>query len=112
MPAHRPRTAMLAATLALLAALALCLLVLPDTAGAALQKLAGYESSGDNRFGKLYGYLANLRDAIIPLAIPVGAIGLVVGGLMYLFGNPQAGRALTGVAVGLALILLAPSIVA
>jgi hypothetical protein len=31
---------------------------------------------------------------------------------MYLFGNPQAGRALTGVAVGLALILLAPSIVA
>src|SRR5919108_3395758 len=101
MPAHRPRTAMLAATIALAAALALCLLVLPDTADAALQKLAGYEFSGDNRFGKLYGYLANLRDAIIPLAIPVGAIGLVVGGLMYLFGNPQAGRALTGVAVGL-----------
>jgi TrbC/VIRB2 pilin len=113
MPAIRhPRAVILAATIAATAALALCLLAVPETADAALQKLAGYEASGDNRFGKLYGYLANLRDAIIPLAIPLGAIGLVVGGVMYVFGNPQAGRALSGVAVGLALILLAPSIVA
>ena len=100
------------AAAALAFVLALCLLVVPDAAHAALQKIAGYEPSGDNRFGKLYDYLASLRDAIIPLAIPVGAIGLVVGGVMYLFGNPHAARALTGVAVGLALILLAPSIVA
>jgi hypothetical protein len=31
---------------------------------------------------------------------------------MYLFGNPHARRALSGVAIGLALILVAPSIVA
>jgi F0F1-type ATP synthase membrane subunit a len=112
MPTARHRTAILAATLALTLTLALCLLVLPDTAAAALQKLAGYETGGDNRFGKLYGYLSNLRDAIIPLTIPVGSIGLVVGGGMYLFGNPHAGRVLFGVVVGLGLILLAPSIVA
>ena len=106
------RRVVIAAALLLALAIALCLLSPPDMAHAALQKIAGYQPSGDNRFGKLYDYLASLRDAIIPLSIPVGAIGLVVGGAMYLFGNPHAGRALTGVAVGLALILLAPSIVA
>jgi hypothetical protein len=34
-----------------------------------------------------------LRGAFVPLAIPIGAIGLVVGGLMYVFGNrTPAGR--------------------
>lgn len=108
---HRFAPSLLAA-LALGVALALCLLALPDAAEAALQKIAGYEAAGDNRFGKLYGYLANLRDAIVPLALPIGAIGLVVGGGMYVFGNPHAGRILAGVVVGLGLILLAPSIVA
>jgi hypothetical protein len=50
--------------------------------------IAGYEGGGDDRFGALHAYLANLRDAIIPLAIPIGAIGLVVGGGMYVVGNP------------------------
>jgi F0F1-type ATP synthase membrane subunit a len=113
MPALRSHpAAVIAATLGLTLALALCLLALPDAADAALQKLAGYQRGGSNRFGQLYDYLSNLRDAIVPLAIPVGAIGMVVGGGMYLFGNPHAGRILFGVVVGLGLILLAPSIVA
>ena len=92
-------------------ALLLALLVSAD-AHAALQKLAGYEKSSDNRFGSLYSYLANLRDALLPLAIPVSTIGLVVVGGMYMFGSPAAGRILFGVAIGVGMVLLAPSIIA
>ena len=74
--------------------------------------IAGYEKAGDNRFGSLYSYLANLRDAILPLAIPVSTIGLVVVGGMYMFGSPSAGRILFGVAIGVGMVLLAPSIIA
>jgi len=97
------------ATVAL--ALLLALAVSAD-ADAALQKLAGYEKSSDNRFGSLYSYLANLRDALLPLAIPVSTIGLVVVGGMYMFGSPAAGRILFGIAIGVGMTLLAPSIIA
>lgn len=97
--------------LAALLTVALTLLLSAD-AQAALQKLAGYEKANDNRFGSLYSYLANLRDAILPLAIPVSTIGLVVVGGMYMFGSPSAGRILFGVAIGVGMVLLAPSIVA
>jgi hypothetical protein len=99
------------ALLAVAAAAAL-MLAAPDPATAALQKIAGYQKSGDNRFGSVYEYFSNLRDAILPLSIPIGAIGMVVGGGMYVFGNPQAGRLLFGVVVGMGLIMMAPSIVA
>jgi hypothetical protein len=113
MPSSRhQRTATVAMAVAVSLALVLCLLAPPDAAEAALQRLAGYERGGDNRFGALYGYLSNLRDAIVPLAIPIAAIGLVVGGAMYVFGNPHAARILFGVVAGLGLILLSPSIVA
>ena len=98
-------------TAALALALGLVLLLSAD-AHAALQKLAGYEKASDNRFNSLYTYLANLRDALLPLAIPVSTIGLVVVGGMYMFGSPQAGRILFGVAIGVGMVLLAPSIVA
>jgi type IV secretory pathway VirB2 component (pilin) len=107
---HR-RALVISLVLGLLLAAALTLLLSVD-ADAALQKLAGYEKASDNRFGSLYSYLANLRDAILPLAIPVSTIGLVVVGGMYMFGSPQAGRILFGVAIGVGMVLLAPSIVA
>jgi type IV secretory pathway VirB2 component (pilin) len=109
---HRSRQTLAAALLtAAVLALGLALLESAD-AQAALQQLAGYEKADDNRFGSLYSYLANLRDAILPLAIPVGTIGLVVVGGMYMFGSPQAGRILFGVAIGIGMVLLAPSIIA
>ena len=45
-------------------------------------------------------------------AIGVGPDRVLVGGGLYLFGNPHAGRILFGVIVGLGLILPAPSTVA
>ncbi len=107
---HHRRAIVLTVAVAALA-VALSLLMSAD-AHAALQKLAGYEQSGDNRFRSLYSYLANLRDAILPLAIPVSTIGLVIVGGMYMFGSPSAGRTLSGVALGVGMVLLAPSIVA
>jgi type IV secretory pathway VirB2 component (pilin) len=110
--AHNSRRTLTAASLLAVAlGLAFALLLSAD-AHAALQQLAGYEKSNDNRFASLYSYLANLRDAILPLSIPVGTIGLVVVGGMYMFGSPSAGRILFGVAIGIGMVLLAPSIIA
>ena len=43
----------------------------------ALQKMAGYKGK-QSFFGEIQGYLENLRDSLIPLAIPLGAIGLAL----------------------------------
>ena len=104
-----PLSLALAVALTVITALALAA---PPDAHAALQKLAGYKTASDNRFGSLYAYLANLRDALLPLAIPVSTIGLVVVGGMYMFGSPAAGRILFGIAIGVGMTLLAPSIIA
>jgi type IV secretory pathway VirB2 component (pilin) len=108
---HTRQTTATAVFAAVSLALALALLLSAD-AHAALQQLAGYQKADDNRFASLYSYLANLRDAILPLAIPVGTIGLVVVGGMYMFGSPSAGRTMFGVAIGIGMVLLAPSIIA
>lgn len=87
--------------------------LLVEDASAALQKLAGYQkTAAGNRFSELYDYFGNLRDAIVPLAIPIGTLGLVMGGTMYMFGNPSAARLLFGVIVGVGLVLLSPVLVA
>ena len=78
---------------------------------AALQKMAGY-TTGATFFGDAKGYLDNLRDSLIPLAIPMGAIGLTGGGVAYMVGNVMAQKILGGVVIGLALALMGPSLVA
>jgi hypothetical protein len=78
---------------------------------AALQKMAGYKA-GKSSFGDAVEYLNNLRDSLIPLAIPLGAIGLTGGGVAYMVGNVMAQKILGGVVIGLALALLGPSLVA
>jgi hypothetical protein len=44
--------------------------------------VAGY-ASGKTFFKDAQEYLDNLRDSLIPLAIPLGAIGLTGGGVAY-----------------------------
>jgi hypothetical protein len=95
----------------LVAFAALALLFAGGLELAALQKMAGYDDGGET-FAKIKTYLDNLRDGLIPLAIPVGAIGLTGGGVAYMVGNAMAQRILGGVVIGLALALTAPSIVA
>lgn len=93
---------------------ALCALAMVVGEGGALdalQKMAG-GSGSSTQFGQIRGYLDRLRDSLIPLAIPLGAIGLTGGGVAYMVGNAMAQRILGGVVIGLALVLLSPSIVA
>ena len=93
------------------AALAAFVLLAYDPQLDALQKMAGYATKG-SLFKDAQEYLANLRDSLIPLAIPLGAIGLVGGGVAYMVGNVMAQKILGGVVIGLALALMGPSIVA
>ncbi len=95
---------------ALAAATALGLL-LADPQLDALQKMAGYAKKG-SLFKDAQEYLDNLRDSLIPLAIPLAAIGLTGGGVAYMVGNVMAQKILGGVVIGIALALLGPSIVA
>jgi len=97
---------------ALLPAMLLALLATQGLELAALQKMAGYDAGSTATFAKIQDYLENLRDGLIPLAIPLGAIGLTGGGVAYMLGNAMAQRILGGVVVGLAVALTGPSIVA
>ena len=104
----RPAPAPLVGALAVL----LALVALADADGlAALQRMAGY-TSGESMFGQIKSYLDNLRDSLIPLAIPLAAIGLTGGGVAYMVGNVMAQKILGGVVIGAALRLMAPPIVA
>ena len=102
------RLSRLAATAAAFVAL---ILLLGDPQMDALQKMAGYAKKG-SLFREAQEYLDNLRDSLIPLAIPMGAIGLVGGGVAYMVGNVMAQKILGGVVIGLALALMGPAIVA
>lgn len=73
--------------------------------------MAGY-STETSDFKDILKYLNSLRDGLIPLAIPMGAIGLTAGGVAYMVGNIMAQKILGGVVIGLALTLMAPSLVA
>ena len=93
------------------AAIVATTLLLGDPQMDALQKMAGYANKG-TAFSDAKEYLDNLRDSLIPLAIPLAAIGLTGGGVAYMVGNVMAQKILGGVVVGTALALLGPSIVA
>ncbi len=98
----------------LLSALAVVLaiaLLAGDSQLDALQKMAGYTGK-QSAFKDIQGYLEGLRDSLIPLAIPLGAIGLAGGGAAYMVGNQMAQRILGGLVIGIALALMGPAIVA
>ena len=106
---YRRHTVALAG-LALAAGLA-AMLFDPSYSHAALQKMAGYERSDATTFASIISYISNLRDGLIPVAIPTGTIGLIAGGFMYFFGNQMASKVIFGVLGGLGLVLCAPGIV-
>ena len=78
----------------------------------ALRKMASYKGDETSTFTEAQTYLNGLRDALIPLALPLGAIGLTGGGVAYMMGNVMAQKILGGVVIGLALTLMAPTLVA
>ncbi len=98
------------AALALVAACAAMLLD-PTSSHAALQKMAGYQQGDTTTFGDVITYMTNLRNGLIPIAVPLGGVGLVAGGAMFLVGNQMATKVIFGVLGGIGIALSAPGIV-
>jgi hypothetical protein len=78
----------------------------------ALARMTGNNTNGGGEFGQLKTYLDNLQKSLLPLAIPLGTIGLAGGGIAYILGHHMAQKILGGVVAGTALVLLSPQLMA
>lgn len=96
----------LAAITAVLAALLLTHGIGPDALSAMTEKTVN-----GRHFLEIRRFIVNLRNALIPLAVPLGALAMVAVGGMLLFGSPAAQRVLVTVVVGLVCIIFAPEII-
>ena len=103
-----PTILLLLSTLALVLATAA---IVPDLADAALRSAAG-GSKGAGGFAQLTRYLDKLSSYLIPVGASVAVIGLIGGGVMFMFGNPQATRTLGYVALGLVIVLASKGLAA
>lgn len=105
------RTQLAALALLAFAAVLAAMLADPTYSHAALQKMAGYDQGETTTFGAVITYMNNLRNGLIPIAIPLGGIGLIAGGAMFLVGNQMATKVIFGVLGGIGIALSAPGIV-
>ncbi|RKQ90496.1 hypothetical protein C8N24_0301 [Solirubrobacter pauli] len=99
------------AALLTFAAVFAAMLLDPTYSHAALQKMAGYQQGNTTTFGDVIEYITNLRNGLIPIAIPVAGIGFFAGATMFLVGNQMATKVIFGVLGGVGLALSAPGIV-
>jgi len=106
---HRPAAITAVIVLAVIAT-AIVLTAAPD-AHAALTGFSG-SHQGKGGFAGVYDFFDRLGKGLIPLAVPLGVIGTVGAGVMFLVGSQRAGGIIAGVVGGLALILFGPSIIA
>ncbi len=108
----RPSYAALAIAFALIAVLTtVILLAATADAHAALTGFSG-SRQGKGGFANVYDFFDRLGKGLIPLAVPLGVIGTIGAGVLFLAGNQRAGGVIAGVVGGLALILFGPAIVA
>ena len=106
---HSRTTALVLIVVAVLAAVVL--LVAAADAHAALTGFSG-GGKGKGGFANVYDFFDRLGKGLIPLAVPLGVIGTIGAGALFLAGNQRAGGVIAGVVGGLALILFGPSIIA
>lgn len=91
---------------------ALALVVLVQ--GGAIEALSAMtERTIDSRFnfGGVGSYLNNVRNALLPLAAPIGGIAVFGVGALFMFGSPQAVQKGGWIIAGIALMLLSPNII-
>jgi len=79
-------------------------LAAPDVADAALKSAAG-GGGGGGGFSSLTRYLDKLATFMIPVGGSAAVLGLIAGGVMFMFGNPRAGSWLGYVAIGVVIVL-------
>ena len=78
---------------------------------AALRNAAGGGGQGGG-FGRFVTFINRLADWVIPVGAAFSVLWLVWGGSLLMRGDSRAGQVLGGVAVGLAVVLLAKPIAA
>jgi hypothetical protein len=91
---------------------AVCAILPPEAADAALQGAAGGKSAGGGGFDRFVQFLNHLADYAIPLGGAFSVLGLIWGGLLFQAGDTRAGRVLGFVALGVGVVLLSKPIAA
>lgn len=86
-------------------------LAVPELADAALKNAAG-GGAGAGGFAALTRYLDRLATYLIPVGGAGAVLGLIVGGFMFMAGNPGAQRVLGYVAVGVVIVLASKGLAA
>lgn len=99
------------AGLDLLLALALLVAATDSLELSALRNAAG-GGGGGGGFGRFVTFINRLADYVIPVGAAFSVLGLVWGGMLFMRGDSRAGSVLGGVAVGVAVVLLAKPLAA
>jgi hypothetical protein len=76
----------------------------PEQAEAVLRNAAG-GTGGGGGFATLTRYLDRLATFLIPVGGAAAAIGVIIGGVQFIAGNPAAMKTLGYVAVGVVVVL-------
>ena len=80
-------------------------------AEAALKNAAG-GGGGGGGFAALTRYLDRLASFLIPVGAAASVLGLISGGVMFMFGNPAATKVLGYVALGVVIVLASKGLAA
>jgi hypothetical protein len=102
----------MAAAGVLFLALGVVLLVAVDPAAAALKSAAGGGAGGAGGFARFISFINRLADYAIPVGAAFGVLGAIWGGVQYQAGNPNAGRQLAMVGIGVGVVLLSKPLIA
>jgi hypothetical protein len=86
-------------------------LILPELAEAALKNAAG-GGGGGGGFAALTRYVDRLASFLIPVGAAASVLGLISGGVMFMFGNPAAMKVLGYVALGVVIVLASKGLAA
>jgi len=86
-------------------------LSVPELAAAALKNAAG-GAQGGGGFAALTRYLDRLASFLIPVGAAGSVLGLIWGGVMFMFGNPSAAKVLGYVALGVVIVLASKGLAA
>jgi hypothetical protein len=86
-------------------------LTLPELAEAALKNAAG-GGGGGGGFAALTRYVDRLASFLIPVGAAASVLGLISGGVMFMFGNPAATKVLGYVALGVVIVLASKGLAA
>jgi type IV secretory pathway VirB2 component (pilin) len=84
---------------------------LPELAEAALRNAAG-GSDGGGGFAALTRYLDRLATFLIPVGGAAAVLGVILGGVQFIAGNPAAAKTLGYVAVGVVIVLASKGLAA